>query len=89
MLTPNLSDSIVLDSTFQELSNDMLHARVLTNSLISLPCPHFFNGNGIFPTLSNIDFFLFALQITTFHAPEDVRRKLGRGDCSVAHRTRL
>ena len=81
MLTPNLSDIIDLDSTFQELSNDMLHARVLTNSLISLPCPHFFHGNGIFPTLSNMDFFHL-----TSHAREYVPGSFnvyGRGNEGV------
>ena len=56
MLTPNLSDKVVLDFIFQSLSKDMLHDRVLTNSSKGLPCPHFSHGNGIFPILSNIDF---------------------------------
>ena len=56
MLIPNLSNQVVLDSTFQYLSKDMLHGRVLTNSSKGLPCPHFFLGNGIFPILSNIAF---------------------------------
>ena len=54
MLTLNLSDKVVLDSTSQYLSKDMLHGWVLTNSSKGLPCPHFFHGNGIFPILKNV-----------------------------------
>ena len=68
MLSPNLSDKVVLDSTFQSLSKDMLHGRVLKNSSHGLPCPHFFHGNGIFPILSNIDLFAISGQFCGFEA---------------------